>query len=821
MVSKKRNVDSNRLFNILSRSLGNKRGQVTIFIIIGIIILFASAAIIYMTKTVSTQKITEAKEPSIASVPLQFQPIKIYTEDCLSQVGKQGLLVLGEQGGYIYPDLMGKFSDSKATDSEGIDMGSLKVPYWHYNMNPNVNPEVVYSSLKPKLYFSEDKEMSVEAQLRRFVNEKIDSCLNGYNAFEKEGFTVENTGAREVVATVGENNVNFLLTMPLKVVKDKSSNEMEQFYVKVPLQLKKYYETASEINTVEQNYSFLERQTLDLLATYSGVDMNKLPPMEGVTFERVPKAMWATADVKANVKQLLVSQVPLIRYYGSENFYRFEYKKDNQVVADLSELYQKNYDNTILPLESGKGLNINFDYFGWEPYFDVNDKGGVLSASTEGINYQVLQFYTNHYFTVYDLSYPVLVTLHDSKAFNGEGYNFVFAMEANVRNNQIIKTGYVQPAPLVSAVKSMVCDPAKRNTQLVKTVVVDSNSLKPLEAVQIGFSVPQQDDCMMGLTDSNGKLETKYPAVYGGVGSYIKEGYLSSFYPIDTYKFKNSKAIIGFAAVSGLKEKVVPLYKYKTIKVSVKKKMLEKCVGETSVEVNSGAVAAAATTGVLGAAWYGSHLGKLNEDAKCFSKGIFGVGETVQVYSYNPQLLDRTHSWIFSDVTRPLQENENGNIILKRVADFNPNVLSDEFTTAISVNGNETKEVDLVPGIYEVTGLLTRNENLVIPTEERCSEGVMEAIACTDLDGCCSTFPAQTIERLLEGQLQWDQKGMYLAITPEQLYGSQEITFYVLGFDEYNVPEQAHIRVLEDLQVMGQLGNFSRQLRGSLEPTYK
>jgi len=240
--------------------MGNKRGQITIFIIIGIIILFASAAILYFTKTVSTQKILEEKEPTIASVPQEFEPLKTYTENCLTQVGKQGLLVLGEQGGYIYPDLVGKFSSSKATDVEGIEIDSLKVPYWHYNMNPNVNPEVVYSSLQPKLYYDEDKEMSIEAQLRRFVVEKMDSCLDGYEVFVEEGFNVEMTGEREVVSTVGENSVNFLLTMPLRAKHGEASTEMEQFYVKIPLQLKKYYETAREINMVEQNYSFLEKQ---------------------------------------------------------------------------------------------------------------------------------------------------------------------------------------------------------------------------------------------------------------------------------------------------------------------------------------------------------------------------------------------------------------------------------------------------------------------------------------------------------------------------------------------------------------------------------
>ena len=60
-----------------------------------------------------------------------------------------------------------------------------------------------------------------------------------------------------------------------------------------------------------------------------------------------------------------------------------------------------------------------------------------------------------------------------------------------------------------------------------------------------------------------------------------------------------------------------------------------------------------------------------------------------------------------------------------------------------------------------------------------------------------------------------------MTITPEQLYGSEELTVYVLTFNPYAVPEQAHLRVIEDLQVMGQLGNFSQILRDELEPTFR
>ena len=74
----------------------NKRGQITVFIIIGILILFTFAGIMYFTKTVIKEDITAEGEPVIADVPQEFQSIKAYTDNCLRQIGERGLLVMGE-----------------------------------------------------------------------------------------------------------------------------------------------------------------------------------------------------------------------------------------------------------------------------------------------------------------------------------------------------------------------------------------------------------------------------------------------------------------------------------------------------------------------------------------------------------------------------------------------------------------------------------------------------------------------------------------------------------------------------------------------------
>jgi hypothetical protein len=312
--------------------------------------------------------------------------------------------------------------------------------------------------------------------------------------------------------------------------------------------------------------------------------------------------------------------------------------------------------------------------------------------------------------------------------------------------------------------------------------------------VQIGFSVPEQDDCMMGLTDYSGELESKYPAVYGGVMNFIKEDYLTNFYPIDTYALKEKPGIIGYA-VSDYHLKVIEIHPFKTIEVGVKKKNLEKCI-EMPIPLSD----------------------RKTED--CFFSGLFSGGE--EVYSFNPELLNSKHKWIFSGVTAHLEETEQAVITLIRVGDLNGELISEEFSTAVSVTGDEVQEVMLVPGIYEVTGNLILNEEVVIPKEERCSGGILEAISCWDADGCCVTLDEIRMEKYMSGQLNWDDEKTYLKIAPEDLYSANKLTFYILNQNIKNVPVKAHKRVIEDLQVMGEMGELSKlsDIRGVLEPEF-
>ena len=619
--------------------------------------------------------------------------------------------------------------------------------------------------------------------MRRYVSEKVGECLQGYKPFVDQGFEVVEQGSIEPVVLVRDHDVLVRMGMPLKLQKGESTAEFSQFVVSLPVELKRYYELAQNISTTQQEHTFLENVALNLVQIYSGVNEKKLPPTTASEFDN-KITFWQTSQVKEKFQQMLSSNVPQIRFYDADNFYRKQYPQ-----STLSGLYQRSSDDMILPLSGAQGLDVRFDYFNWDIFMDINEgqqliqPAGYKFTNPVGLIPFNLQF--QNYYNTYDFSYPVEVTITDQKAFGGKGYNFVIALEGTVVNNRPAYADQIEPAP-VSTKSSLVCDPDKRNTQLLRSIVVDAATQKPLEAVQIGFQIPEQDYCYMGTTDTEGSLVTKYPAVYGGVLDFTREGYLTNFYPIDTYPYKKTSAVIGYAAGEGVvgNNPVIELYPFKMINVSIKQKPLVKCIGSL-----------------------------------CPSLGPFSSEDAL--ISYKPQLLSKRHYWVFPGVPKSLTPDETGVVIFTRVADLYSQVRQDDFTAFATVTGSQISPVRLVPGVYEVTGLVTTKQEIVIPKEERCDDGIGQKIACTDLDGCCFTLDEIKLNEFELGSLEWNDEKTYLTITADQLYGNEQMTFYIPTFDLPGVPEQEHMRVIEDLNVLNQLNNVSKIMRGSLEPVYR
>lgn len=790
----------------------SNKGQVTVFIIIGIIILAVFALILYISNITTSGEFETEGRPVTDTVPQEFVAIQEYTETCLGSVAEQGILILGQQGGHLYPSSLGYYSTTDMTNSDGINMDPILVPYWHYNALENGNSAVSVASLQPALYDDDENYvggtyMSIESQLARFVEEEIEDCLNKYEVFVGQNFEISyDSSDAGVTSRVWDGHVDFIMEMPLDVSRDEAGTEMNTFYTDLDVDLKHIYEIADEITGAEVDSTFLENQVIDLLLVHTGEDVSKFAPFQGVGLNDYNYLVWTSSDLQNKLEEMLSTYVPITRYYNSNNYIRYVYP----VQSETTSLTQKISDNMILPLEGADDLDVTFDYFGWDTYFNIN--GGQEEVTPVNIFVDLPgpigePIVFQQYYNSYDFSYPVLVTLNDPEAFNGKGYTFNFALEANVINNKPVDPEYVQPATLLDPAQSLVCDKDHFDTGMLKSIIVDAYTYEPLELVKIGFDVPNSDYCNIGVTDEEGTLEANYPSVYGGVMDFYVDGYLRSYLPADTYPLKGQDGIIGFA-IDGLDYEVVYLYQKKPVTVNIMKKNLEKCIVPKVCNLDKEECEEYA-------------------NRKCFfnsGNGLFLSEPDWEIIANGS--MTYLNEYYFIDSAKPLEDDEKAVFTLDRVSPVEEHpFVEEDYSISFVIEGDDTTEIELVPGIYSVTAQFLSQEELTILNDLRCPG--------TDDKDNCVNFTETEVASFITS-MDWDTYETYFTILEDDLYNSNTLTFFslannvkilpdtVTSYDEDGNEVEIRPLIMEDLHMMSYSSNVSRtsKVRNGLEPEW-
>ncbi|MBW2978208.1 hypothetical protein KY331_05150 [Candidatus Woesearchaeota archaeon] len=496
-----------------------KRGQITLFIILGVIILFAVFTFFFIRSRVVKRAIIE-EIPAVVSIPIEFEPIRQFTQECLEKVGTEGLKLLGEGGGYIYFEDFGiSVSSQNPTEADALEFApnsGLYVPYWWYLKAPNdCRGNCLFSSLRPPLYRITPGDRSIEAQVDRYIEEEIGSCLNNYNAFKVQGYEITPTGEFKSITRVTSSNVALFLNYPLKVELADKTHRVDNFYGSIPVNMRRIYDLATGITNIQIEYKVFEKQALDLIDAYSGLDPNRLPPFSHTEFGTDPSVIWLRTKVKEKIEEILMIYVPAFQVYDTLNFVKRNFPDPLQAAL---------YESVELPINLSRDsqpysdLAVTFNYLAWWPiYFDINSKGEIIKGqSLLNDLAELFSLGSTKYNNVYDLSYPVVVEIRDPAALREEGYTFRFALESNFRNNEFIDESFQGFEPVPEFQSSLLCNENQRNSGNVTIKVVDESTDEPIQGVSVGFQCGDQG-CQIGATDENGTLISRFPLCFGGL----------------------------------------------------------------------------------------------------------------------------------------------------------------------------------------------------------------------------------------------------------------------------------------------------------------
>ena len=331
--------------------LGQRRGQLTVFIIISLVIV--AAVVLYF--------VFRGTAVSQIQIPADLQPAYTNFLSCLEDNALTGVTMLESQGGYIYLPELELGSQYYPFNSQLVFLGN-SIPYWYY----------VSGNSMQKTQVPTKTEM--EQQIERFINDRIRDC--SFQTYYQQGFVVsmEEPDSR---VTINSDNVEINLAMDMTLEKGSSNAIIKNHNRIVSSNLGALYDSAKKVYSYEQKSLFLENYSIDTLRLYA--------PVDGIEISCSPK-VWGADKVFEDLQIAFEQNIIVL---GSElgNGY---YKVDVPVDEEVRFLNDKSWPSTFEVAPSDENILIASP---------VGNQAGL----------GILGFCYVPYHFVYNARFPVLV----------------------------------------------------------------------------------------------------------------------------------------------------------------------------------------------------------------------------------------------------------------------------------------------------------------------------------------------------------------------------------------------------------------------------
>lgn len=479
-----------------------KRGQVTVFIILGIVIL-ALIGGVYAVRSGFLDVYLDSQRNRVL-VPEEIVPVQQYLENCLEDNVVNGLNYLSSQGGYLELDTYRAVSGDTLTNTLQVYPG-LRVAYWYYE---NLDGDGINQM---------PSESLMEKQLNTFVEIGFRDCIEGLDAFEGEGYSISVKDLIKPDIKIEKRFVDAVVRIPVEVKIKGVGSKINRHVVKYNTRFGDLYEKAKDLFEDDNENLWLENKTLSYIYTYTE-DL----PHYSTEFTCSP-LIWEKSEIEDNYKKILELNVP---YY---------------VVAGSNvDSYYEDENSLNWNVNGFEDYEVYFEYDrNWPFEFDVRPNDGeVLVSKPFPGGIPLIGFCTNTYNFFYYVKHPVLITVSDGEE------EFSFAQQIVIRKNKIR-----EPVDLDEIDYIQYCD--LRDADVSIEVNYDDYGLyKPLDNASLFYKC-MNHYCYLGDTDSYGMYEGTAPSCYGGILEVRKEGYKKTEADFDTF--------------GGVSEIFIPVGKYSSL----------------------------------------------------------------------------------------------------------------------------------------------------------------------------------------------------------------------------------------------------------------
>jgi hypothetical protein len=518
--------------------LNVKKGQFSIFIVIGMIIILVGAFIYFNSKY----------DIFLTADSKLKDEVKKIVEDCTIDAASRGAFLLGFQGGRIFmPDYVE--IDRFNFQRKYIDLG-FKIPNWDSQTGGDI-----------------PNRASMELELEEFISDEAYSCIRPLFLSLEETY-LDMSYPDEFIIESSINNQNIVIDVDFPVTfneKNSPDNQLKISDYNVildNLRLGELHELAVKIYNEALSSNFMEELVLDQIYSASDYSSNRFSmPSEGILFSCVPQ-IWTKDRLKDNLANLNNNNFKYLQFEGTfskdylfeanlnENnnlFYARDYYRNNyRVDLGIDDLSYIEYEvDTFLPHYT---ITNSASYTQRYPFrtFDVNPSNGeIVKAMNLKVdeNQKVPLPCIQIYHHLYNLDYDLIIKISDRNE-DSQNYFFQFPLRVLIEDN----TAKQKPASIVldesvTATNEAYCVDEQKQYPIL-LFVNDANNGESLIDVNISYKCINLE-CDIGKTekpeflgvtrvDAQANLDTNFPFCIGGSIIAKKTGYHEGKIRVDT-----------------------------------------------------------------------------------------------------------------------------------------------------------------------------------------------------------------------------------------------------------------------------------------------
>lgn len=237
----------------------DKRGQITVFIVIAIVILLTLGTYFYLQSTTVDQEIGAETDISItAPVPGKAEDLSAYVESCILSTAPEGITVLALQGGSFILD-----SSKRYVSNDYRYLCKQKLGY------SNCVPIVL-------------SRQTMEEELEGYMMSKIGSCVD-LNFFREQGFEVQ-AGDLQVDVSIAADDVVMNVNYPITISSGLKKIEVDAFTQKIDLPLGKLYDLSVRIINREVSKGFFDKDEF-MFQHGAEIKIQKHKPYPDIVYE--------------------------------------------------------------------------------------------------------------------------------------------------------------------------------------------------------------------------------------------------------------------------------------------------------------------------------------------------------------------------------------------------------------------------------------------------------------------------------------------------------------------------------------------------------